>query len=101
MALRGGVAEVKLAEMQVNSVNLRFKDPKTGEAREEGSTRPDIIMRHLCTKPGQVMNRMSVVPACYKVRWLPSTGRVRKLADPGVHPARHHHAPPVHQALGR
>ena len=54
VALRGGVAEVKLAEMQVNSVNLRFKDPKTGEAREEGSTRPDIILRHLCTKPGQV-----------------------------------------------
>ena len=54
MALRGGVAEVKLAEMQVNSVNLRFKDPKTGEVREEGSTRPDIILRHLCTKPGQV-----------------------------------------------
>ena len=54
VAMHGDVAEVRLAEMQVASVNLRFVDPKTGESREEGSTRPDIVLRHLCTKPGQV-----------------------------------------------
>ena len=52
--LKGGVAEVAVAEMQVASVGLRFINAKTGEARDEGATRPDIVLRHLTTRPGRV-----------------------------------------------
>ena len=48
-----GVADIRLAELVVGSINLRFVDKKTGEAKEEGATRPDIITRQLTTRPGQ------------------------------------------------
>jgi outer membrane protein insertion porin family len=53
---QGDVAQVKVAEATVNGISLRYVDPKTGEAREEGKTRPDIVLRHLTTQPGQVYN---------------------------------------------
>jgi len=53
---QGDVAQVKVAEATVNRIALRYVDPKTGEAREEGKTRPDIVLRHLTTQPGQVYN---------------------------------------------
>ena len=53
---QGDVAQVKLAEAKVNRILLRYVDPKTGEAREEGKTRPDVVLRHLTTRTGQVYN---------------------------------------------
>lgn len=50
----GDVAQVKLAEAVVNRIALRFVDSKTGEAREEGRTRPEVVLRQLTTRPGQV-----------------------------------------------
>jgi len=50
------IAEIRAAEATVNRISLRFLDPKSGEVREDGRTRPDIIMRQLTTRPGQVYN---------------------------------------------
>ena len=48
-----GLVDVQLTEMMVGNINLRFLDRKTGEAKE-GATRPDVILRHISTRPGQV-----------------------------------------------
>ena len=53
---QGDIVQVKVAEAKVNRIALRYVDPKTGEAREEGKTRPDIVLRHLTTRPGQIYN---------------------------------------------
>ena len=49
-----GIAQVQLAEMVVSGLALRYVDRKSGEARDEGRTRPEVIMRQLTTRPGQV-----------------------------------------------
>ncbi len=49
-----GVINVRLSEMVVGNLNLRFVDRKTSEVREEGATRPEVILRQLSTRPGQV-----------------------------------------------
>lgn len=54
--MEDGVVEVRLAEATVERLQLRFQDAKTGESREEGTTRPEVILRQLCTTPGQVYN---------------------------------------------
>ena len=48
-----GVINVRLAEMVVGNLNLRYVDRKTGEVREEGATRPEVVLRQLSTRPGQ------------------------------------------------
>jgi len=48
------IARVRVGEAVVNRVTLRYIDPESGESREEGKTKPDIIMRQLLTRPGQV-----------------------------------------------
>lgn len=70
MELKGGVAEVSVAEMQVASIGLRFVNSKTGEAREEGSTRPDIVLRHLCTRPGRVHMQLLLFAHVYAIHAL-------------------------------
>jgi outer membrane protein insertion porin family len=50
----GDVMQVRLAEATVSSIALRYVDPKTGEARQEGRTRPEVVLRQLATRPGQV-----------------------------------------------
>jgi outer membrane protein insertion porin family len=52
----GDVAQVRLAEANVNRITLKYVDPKTGESREEGRTAPDVILRQLTTRPGHVYN---------------------------------------------
>ncbi len=49
-----GVINVRLSEMVVGNLNLRFVDRKTSEVREEGATRPEVVLRQLATRPGQV-----------------------------------------------
>ena len=51
------VAKLKMAEMQVRRMNLQYQDKKTGDIKDEGATKPEVIMRQLCTKPGQVRKR--------------------------------------------
>lgn len=48
------VATLKMAEMLVGRVNLKYQDKKTGDIKDEGATKPEVIMRQLCTKVGQV-----------------------------------------------
>ena len=48
------VARIKVGEALVNRVSLRYIDPETGESREEGRTKPDIIMRQLATRAGEI-----------------------------------------------
>ena len=52
----GDVAQVKLAEATVNRISLKYVDSKTAEARDEGKTVPEVILRHVTTRPGQVYN---------------------------------------------
>lgn len=56
VSMEDGIVDLKVAEMEVNNVTLRFINKKTGESKEEGATRPEVIMRHLATRPGQVYN---------------------------------------------
>ena len=60
----GGVINVRLAEMVVGNLNLRYVDRKTGEVREEGATRPEVILRQLATRPGQVTRRLRCHGSC-------------------------------------
>ena len=53
-----GVINVRLSEMVVGNLNLRFVDRKTSEVREEGATRPEVILRQLATRPGQVRSEI-------------------------------------------
>lgn len=50
---KDGLVEMRVGEAEVGQINLKFLD-KEGAVKSEGSTRPDIILRHLTTKPGQV-----------------------------------------------
>jgi hypothetical protein len=50
------VAEVKVSEAVVNRVVLKYIDKKTNEVRDEGRTKPHIILRNLTTRPGQVFS---------------------------------------------
>ena len=53
--MEGGVVDLNLSEMVVGSLALRFVNKDTGEALPEGRTRPEVILRHLATRPGQVV----------------------------------------------
>ena len=52
----GDVAQVKLAEATVDRISLKYVDPRTGEARDEGKTVPEVILRQLTTRPGRIYN---------------------------------------------
>ena len=52
--MENGTVDLRFSEMIVNNLNLRFVDRKTGESREDGATRPEVILRQLTTRPGQV-----------------------------------------------
>lgn len=51
--LSGGIIRVQVSEAEVNSINIRFLDRKTGEPTI-GKTRPETLLRQLTTKKGQV-----------------------------------------------
>ena len=55
--MENGVVDLQFSEMVVNAVNLRFTDRKTGEIKEGGATRPEVILRQLTTRPGQVRGK--------------------------------------------
>ncbi|KAL3145356.1 hypothetical protein ABBQ38_001612 [Trebouxia sp. C0009 RCD-2024] len=48
------IVRLRMAEMLVGRMNLKFQDKKTGDIKDEGATKPKVIMRQLCTRPGQV-----------------------------------------------
>ena len=48
------VARIKVGEATVNRVMLRYIDTESGESREEGKTKPDIIMRQVSTRAGEI-----------------------------------------------
>ena len=52
--MENGTVDLRFSEMIVNNLNLRFVDRKTGESKEDGATRPEVILRQLTTRPGQV-----------------------------------------------
>lgn len=47
------VVRLKMAEMLVGRMSLKYQDKKTGDIKDEGKTKPEVIMRQLSTKPGQ------------------------------------------------
>ena len=52
--LEGGIIKLKATEIVINSIKLRWKDKASGEVREEGKTKPEVVMRQLGSQPGQV-----------------------------------------------
>lgn len=67
-----GVINVRLAEMVVGNLNLRYVDRKTGEVREEGATRPEVVLRQLSTRPGQAGAWSSLIsPSSHRFELLP------------------------------
>ena len=52
----GGIVELCIGEAVVKDIQLQFIEQKTGTVKEEGATKPEIITRHLTTKPGRVYN---------------------------------------------
>ena len=52
-------AELQISEMTISSINLRFEDRKTGEVKDEGKTKPEIILRQVLSQPGHVRTQFS------------------------------------------
>ena len=48
------IINLKIAEMIVGRIGLQFRDRKTGELKPQGATKPEVVMRQLTTRPGQV-----------------------------------------------
>ncbi|XP_039788602.1 outer envelope protein 80, chloroplastic-like isoform X1 [Panicum virgatum] len=57
--LSGGILRLQVSEAEVNNINIRFLDRKTGEPTV-GKTQPETILRQLTTKKGQAYNRAQV-----------------------------------------
>ncbi|XP_047076562.1 outer envelope protein 80, chloroplastic-like [Lolium rigidum] len=57
--LSGGILRLQVSEAEVNDINFRFLDRRTGEPTI-GKTQLDTILRQLTTKKGQVYNRAQV-----------------------------------------
>ena len=53
--LDGNTLKIKVDEVVVNGINLRFENRKSGEVRAEGKTKPDVILRHILSQPGKVI----------------------------------------------
>ena len=53
--MKGNVAELKMKEARISRLALRFLNPETGEPCI-GKTNPDVIMKNITIKPGQVYN---------------------------------------------
>lgn len=51
--MQDDVVRLRMAEMLVGRMNLKYQDKKTGDIKDEGATKPEVIMRQLCTRPGQ------------------------------------------------
>jgi hypothetical protein len=68
-----GVVELYIGEAVVNSIRLTFKDAKTGDPKEVGATRPEVITRHLTTREGQV--RVVVQGGNLCMREAPASGQ--------------------------
>ncbi|KAA6428034.1 MAG: Outer envelope of 80 kDa isoform 2, partial [Trebouxia sp. A1-2] len=87
------VAKVTVAEMVVGRMNLQYQDKKTGDIRDEGATKPEVIMRQLCTRSGQVYSMQQArrdIDAVYSmglfddVKFLPQPSEDSSLENPTV-----------------
>lgn len=50
------VPTLKIVEATVSRIELRYLDAKTGDVKEEGGVKPEVIMRHMGSKVGSVVN---------------------------------------------
>ncbi|VAI56557.1 unnamed protein product [Triticum turgidum subsp. durum] len=57
--LSGGILRLQVSEAEVNNINIRFLDRRTGEPTI-GKTKPETILQQLTTKKGQAYNRAQV-----------------------------------------
>ncbi|KAM3227957.1 hypothetical protein ACQJBY_059604 [Aegilops geniculata] len=57
--LSGGILRLQVSEAEVNNINIRFLDRRTGEPTT-GKTKPETILQQLTTKKGQAYNRAQV-----------------------------------------
>merc|ERR1719375_852306 len=53
--MKGNVAELRMKEARISRVSLKFLNPETGE-QCIGKTNPEVIMKNITIKPGQVYN---------------------------------------------
>ncbi|KAF5835670.1 surface antigen-domain-containing protein [Dunaliella salina] len=54
--IHDGIVSLECAEATVGDVKLTFIDGKTQQPVESPRTRPEVILRHMTTAPGQVYN---------------------------------------------
>ena len=92
--MENGTVDLRFSEMIVNNLNLRFVDRKTGESKEEGATRPDVILRQLSTRPGQVGSGSGwpfrASSFCARSRWRgPLAARLLTMSARVVASVRH------------
>ena len=57
--MNGNTAELQVSEMTINDIHLRFVDRTSGETRDEGKTKPEVILRQVLSQPGQVSTRLA------------------------------------------
>lgn len=67
-----GVVRIRVSEMVVGDVVLRFVNKDTGESKPEGATKPEAIMRQLSTRPGQASPLPSPPPLPPNTHSLPT-----------------------------
>eukprot|EP00850_Spirogloea_muscicola_P010969 SM000066S20444 [mRNA] locus=s66:292568:297919:- [translate_table: standard] len=51
--MQDGIIKVQMVEAEVNNINIRFLDRKTGEPTT-GKTKPETLLRQLMSKKGQI-----------------------------------------------
>eukprot|EP00850_Spirogloea_muscicola_P008611 SM000046S16392 [mRNA] locus=s46:379658:384877:- [translate_table: standard] len=51
--MQDGIVKVQMVEAEVNNINIRFLDRKTGEPTT-GKTKPETLLRQLMSKKGQI-----------------------------------------------
>eukprot|EP00967_Tisochrysis_lutea_P046814 scaffold56974_cov30-Tisochrysis_lutea.AAC.1 len=66
--IRDGVVSLECAEALVGDVKLTFIDGKTQQPVESPRTRPEVILRHMTTAPGCVLEDFLEVRGLCHVR---------------------------------
>ena len=65
--MNGNTAELQVSEMTINDIHLRFVDRVTGETKDEGKTKPEVILRQVLSQPGQVSPRLAFGTAWFSL----------------------------------
>ncbi|CAD7697055.1 unnamed protein product [Ostreobium quekettii] len=85
-----GQANVQFAEATVGRVDLRFLDAKTGDIKDDGSVRSEVVLRQMATRDGSVYNMRQGkrdVEAIYSTGLFDDVN-ITPQSSPGMDPQR-------------